>query len=116
MLYSQNSIGQNPSQFDNIQEVGIMSQMTEEQIKEEAKRRVKAKRDFYGNLGAWAVVNIVLIIIWSLTNNGGHWWFLYPLCIWGFFVLVQGLRVFVFKQKPEALAIEEEAEKIKRGQ
>jgi hypothetical protein len=92
-----------------------MKEMTEEQIQEEAKRRVKAKRDFYGNLGAWAIVNIVLIIVWSLTDYGGYPWFLWPLCIWGFFVLVQFLRVFVFKQKPEALAIEEEAKKIKRG-
>jgi len=94
----------------------MSNQMTEEQIQEEARKRVKAKRDFYSNLGAWAVVNIVLIIVWSLTNNGGHWWFLYPLCIWGFFVLIQFLQVFVFKQKPESLAVQEEAEKIKRGQ
>jgi len=93
-----------------------MSQMTEEQIREEARKRVKAKRDFYSNLGAWVIVNIVLIIIWSLTNNGGHMWFLYPLCIWGFFVLVQFVQVFIIKRKPEALEIEEEAEKIRRGE
>ena len=94
----------------------MANQMTEEQILEEAKKRVKEKRNFYGSLGTWAAVNIVLIIIWSLTNNGGHYWFLYPLCIWGFFVLIHFCRVFVFKQKPESLAIQEEAEKIKRGQ
>ena len=94
----------------------MVNQMTEEQIQEEARNRVKAKRDFYGNFGAWLSVNILLIIIWSLTENGGHYWFLYPLCIWGFFVFTHFLRVFVFKQKPESLAIQEEAEKIKRGQ
>ena len=91
-------------------------QMTEEQIEEEAKKRVKEKRDFYSNFASWLVVNILLIIIWSLTENGGYYWFLYPLCIWGFFVLVHFLRIFVFKQKPESLAIQEEAERIKREQ
>ncbi|UCE97755.1 MAG: 2TM domain-containing protein [Dehalococcoidia bacterium] len=61
--------------------------MTDEQILEEAKKRVKAKKDFYGHLGAWAVVNVVLIIVWALSDRG-YPWFLWPLCTWGTFVLL----------------------------
>jgi hypothetical protein len=86
----------------------------EDQIYEEAKRRVKTKKDFYGNLAAWATVNAVLIVVWSLTNSGGYHWYLFPLCIWGVFVLVQYLQVFVFKQKTDRSAIEREVEKIKK--
>ena len=50
--------------------------LSEEQIYEEARKRVKAKRDFWGHFGAWATVNIILIIVWALTDLGGYPWFL----------------------------------------
>lgn len=88
---------------------------TDEKIYQEAKKRVKAKKDFYSNLGTWAVVNIILIIVWSLSGQG-YPWFLWPLCIWGAFVLLNFVNVFVFSQKSDVGAIEREAEKIKREQ
>ncbi|UCC17655.1 MAG: 2TM domain-containing protein [Dehalococcoidales bacterium] len=62
------------------------------------------------------MVNIVLVIIWVLTNNGGYLWFLWPLCIWGFFVLVNFVQVSVLPGRGDKEAIEREAEKIKRNQ
>lgn len=91
-------------------------QLSEEQIREEATKRVKAKKAFWSSFGVWATVNIVLIIIWSLTDYGGYPWFLWPLCIWGFFVLIHFLQVYVFKQKIEVSEIEKEAENIRREQ
>jgi len=94
----------------------MTNQPSEEKIYEEAKKRVKAKRDFWGNFGAWATVNIILVVVWALTDPGGYPWFLWPLGIWGVFVLIHFLRVFVFEQKSDVEAIEKEAEKIKREQ
>jgi hypothetical protein len=92
--------------------------MTDEEVYKEAKKRVKAKKDFYGNLGAWAAVNTILIIIWALTSRDqpGVAWFLYPLCIWGAVVIINGLNVFVFGKQSDIGAIEKEAEKIKKEQ
>ncbi|MFC1872688.1 2TM domain-containing protein [Chloroflexota bacterium] len=90
-------------------------QMTDEEVYEVAKKRVKAKKEFYGNLGSWVVVNILLVIIWALTSPGGYMWFLWPLCIWGFFVMVHGLQALVFKPKSDKVAIENEADKIRKG-
>ena len=90
--------------------------MSEEKIYEEARLRVKAKKDFYGHLSAWAIVNIILIVVWALTSPGGYPWFLWCLCIWGVFVLLHGLRVFVFERKSDRSAIEKEVERIKREQ
>ena len=73
------------------------------------------KRKFWGNFGAWAGVNALLIIIWALSGMG-YPWFVWPLCIWGIFVLIHGLRIFVFEKKSEISAIEKEAEKIKKEQ
>ena len=90
--------------------------MSEEEIYEEARKRVKAKKEFWNNFGSWAAVNIVLIIVWALTNSGGYLWFLWPLCIWGVFVVLHFFRAFVFLEKSDRTAIDKEAEKIKRGQ
>jgi len=90
--------------------------MSEEQIYEEARSRVKAKRGFWGHFITYAVVNIICFFIWALTG-GGYPWFLWVLGPWGiFFVLPHYLRVFVFGGKSEKRAIEQEAEKIKREQ
>ena len=94
----------------------MANQISEEEVYEVAKKRIKAKRDFYGNLGAWVIVNIVLVIVWALTDVTGYMWFLWPLCIWGFFILVHFIQVFAFKPKSEKGAIEKEAEKIRREQ
>jgi len=93
----------------------MANQTSEEKIYEEARLRVKAKRDFYGHLTAWAIVNVILIIVWALSSRG-YPWFLWPLCIWGVFVLFQYLRVFVFERKSDKAAIEKEAEKIRKEQ
>ena len=93
----------------------MTSKMTEEEILELAQKRVKSRRDFYGNLGAWAVVNIILIIVWTLSGRG-YMWFLWPLCIWGAFVLLHFLQVFVIKPKSDKTAVDKEVEKIKREQ
>lgn len=92
----------------------MVNQMSEEEVYEEAKKRVKAKKDFYNHLGAWVLVNIVLVVVWALTDHGGHPWFLYPLCIWGIFILSHFVQTFVIKPKSDRGAIEKEAEKIRK--
>jgi hypothetical protein len=104
-----------------------MSENTsEEEVYKEAKKRVKAKKDFYRNLGAYLTVNTILVVIWALSGGVtrevyyGDWtggrWFLWPLTIWGIVVLVNFLQVFVFKTSVgrEKAAIDKEVEKIKR--
>jgi hypothetical protein len=63
----------------------------------------------------YLIVNAVLIVIWALSGRG-YPWFLWPLGIWGAFVLGDFLRIFVFGQGSDEQAIEKEVEKMKRGQ
>jgi len=93
----------------------MSKQMTEEQLYEEASKKVKAKRGFYGGFATYLIVNAVLIVIWALSGQG-YMWFLWPLGIWGVFVLGDFLRVFVFGRKTDTGAIEKEAEKMRREQ
>ena len=91
------------------------NQMTEEQIYEEASKRVKDRKRFYGGLATYLIVNAVLVVIWALSGQG-YPWFLWPLGIWGVFVLGDYLRVLVFGKGSDRQAIEKEVEKMKRGQ
>ena len=93
----------------------MTKQLSEEQIYEEASRKVKAKKGFYGGLATYLVVNVVLIVIWALSGQG-YMWFLWPLGVWGVFVLGHFLRVFVFEKGSDQQAIEKEAEKMRREQ
>ena len=88
--------------------------ISEEEIYKEAKRRVKEKRGFWGHFSTWAAVNILLILIWTLSDLGGYPWFVWPLGIWGVFVLFHYLRVFVFERRSDIGAIEKEAKKIRK--
>jgi hypothetical protein len=102
-------------------EVPQMTDMDEKEIYEEARKRVKAKKGFYGHLGAYLAVNAILIIIWALSDSDlgtANMWFLWPLGIWGAFVVLNYLQVFVFKTSVgrEKADIEEEVDKIKKEQ
>jgi hypothetical protein len=95
--------------------------MSDEEVYEEAKKRVKAKKAFYGHLGAYLAVNTILIIIWALSDSDlgtANMWFLWPLGIWGAFVLINFLQVFVFKTSVarEKADIDKEVENIKKEQ
>jgi len=92
-----------------------MAQLSDEQIYEEASKRVKAKKGFYGGLATYLIVNAVLIVIWALSGQGDMW-FLWPLGIWGVFVLGDYLRIFVFGKGSDLEAIKKEAEKMRREQ
>ena len=92
----------------------MAKQLTEEQIYEEARKRVKAKRGFWGSLIFYVVVNIICFCIWAL-GGGGYPWFLWVLGPWGIVIILPHyLRVFVFGEKSKKRAIEKEAEQIRK--
>jgi len=93
----------------------MTKQMSEDEIYEQASKRVKEKKRFYSGLATYAVVNAVLVVIWALSGRG-YPWFLWPLGIWGVFVLGDFLRIFVFGKGSDDEAIKKEVEKMKREQ
>ena len=91
--------------------------MSEEEIYEVAKKRVKDKKDFYVHLTIYLIVNSIVVLTWALTSGGYPWfvWFLGP---WGIGIVFHFLGVFVFptSAEKEKKAIEKEAEKIRKEQ
>ena len=58
-----------------------------------AKKRVEEIKGFYGNLTAYIVVNIGLLVI-NLLTSPDHLWFYWPLIGWGIGVAIHGMKVF----------------------
>ena len=94
----------------------MAQKLSEEQIYEEAKKRVEEKRGFYVHLTVYIVVNIGLVLLWAFATSGGHPWFIWSLGGWGIGLLFHYLSVFVFKDKSDRAAIEKEAENIRKEQ
>ena len=94
----------------------MSKQMSEEQIYEQAKKRVEEKKGFFIHLTVYIVVNIMLMLIWAFAAGGGYPWFLWPLGGWGIGLLFHFLGVFVFGRKSDRAAIEKEVERIKKEQ
>jgi len=93
--------------------VKMASKMTEEEIYEEAKKRVKEKKDLYVHIVVYICVNAFLVVTWAVTS-GGFPWFVFPLCGWGIGLLFHVFDVLVWRRKSDSKAIEKEAERLRK--
>ena len=42
-------------------------------LRERALRQLKKKRDFYGHVLVYVLVNTTLVVVWALTSHGFFW-------------------------------------------
>jgi len=70
-----------------------MSQLNYEQ----AKKRVRELKIFYGHFIFYILVNIMLFII-NVMSSPGSWWFIYALFGWGLGILVHVTCTYVFSR------------------
>ena len=94
----------------------MSQQLSEKDVYDLARKRVKEKKEFYNHVAVYVVINILLVIIWAFTGHG-YPWFIWPLAGWGVGIIFHGFSVFVFNRESswEKNAIEKEAEKIRKG-
>ncbi|MFC2038235.1 2TM domain-containing protein [Chloroflexota bacterium] len=94
----------------------MVKQMSDEEIYEEAKKTVEAKKKFYRDIVAYVVISILLVLIWAFPAGRGYPWFWFPIGGWGLFLIIDYFKVFVFPKGGDRAAIEKEVEKMKRDQ
>ena len=70
-----------------------MGPATDTESYEDARRKVKNLKAFYSNLGAFIIVNLMLIAI-NLYTSPGRFWFYWVTIIWGIFLVWNGVNVF----------------------
>ena len=61
----------------------------------------KAKKGFYIHLVFYCLVNILLFVIWILTEAAFPW-FIFPLGGWGIGLLFHFLGIFVFTNRKQS--------------
>ncbi|MEO1263092.1 MAG: 2TM domain-containing protein [Bacteroidota bacterium] len=91
--------------------------MSQNEIIEKAKKRVRDKKQFYSHFYAFCFVTTILLVI-NFVFASGTWFFMLPIVGWGMAVLGHYLNVFglpSFKSKEwESEQFELELEKIKK--
>ena len=69
--------------------------MTEDtQLCERAVKRLKKRRDFYGHILVYALVNAFLVVIWWMTSPDGFFWPVFPIVGWGIGVVMNAWDVY----------------------
>ena len=88
--------------------------MSEEQIYNQAEKRVAEKKGFYLHLTIYICISLILVLIWAFVAGRGFPWFIFPIVGWGIGIFFHGLGTF--GGKTDRAAIDKEAEKIRREQ
>jgi hypothetical protein len=60
----------------------------------QAIKKLKKRRDFYGHLVVYAVVNSFLVAIWAVTDLHGFFWPIFPILGWGIGVVLNAWDVY----------------------
>jgi len=72
-----------------------MTTDTREQApRDRAVRQLKKRRDFYGHILIYVLVNAFLVVIWAVTDAHGFFWPVFPIGGWGIGVLMNAWDVF----------------------
>jgi uncharacterized ion transporter superfamily protein YfcC len=63
-------------------------------LRARAVKRLKKRRDFYGHLLIFVMVNTFLVVIWAVTNSGGFFWPIFPMVGWAIGVVMNAWDVW----------------------
>jgi 2TM domain len=85
----------------------------DEVLRERAIKRLKRRRDFYGHLLVYFLVNTFLVLIWALTDVNGFFWPVFPIVGWGIGVVMNAWDVFRNDEFGEE-QIRREVERVQR--
>lgn len=64
------------------------------QLRERAVKRLKKRRDFYGHILVYSLVNTFLVVIWWVTSPDGFFWPVFPIVGWGIGVVMNAWDVY----------------------
>lgn len=82
--------------------------------RDRAIKKLKKRRDFYGHVVVYAVVNSFLVAIWAVTDVHGFFWPIFPMLGWGIGVVLNAWDVYRNDSFSEE-QIQREIEHLRRG-
>jgi hypothetical protein len=73
----------------------------EDKEREVAIKRLKARRDFMMHLGAYVIINGMIVVIWAFTGHG-RFWPIWLILFWGVGLAFHGWSTYFAKPISEA--------------
>jgi len=87
--------------------------VTDEELRKIARESAEKKVEFLTHLVIYIAVNILLIVIWTVTTGTNSFpWFIFPLFGWGIGLIAHFIEAFRGRAYTERLA-EKEYQKLK---
>ena len=71
--------------------------MKEQELREQAIKRLEEKREFRQHLAIYLLVNAALSAIWYFTNSGGYFWPIWPMFGWGIGIVAHAYQAYGMK-------------------
>ena len=65
----------------------------EQAPRDKAVQQLKKRRDFYGHLLIYTLVNAFLVVIWAVTKHG-FFWPVFPIVGWGIAIVMNAWDVY----------------------
>jgi len=84
----------------------------QDDVRAQAIRRLKRKRDFHAHLLVYLLVNAGLVMVWAFTGQG-FFWPVFPMVFWGIGVVMNGWGAYTREDFTEE-AIQREVEQLHR--
>ena len=68
--------------------------MNDTELRDQAIKRLKDKRDFRQHLAIYLLVNAGLCVIWFITSAGGYFWPIWPMFGWGIGIVGHAFQTY----------------------
>ena len=85
-------------------------------VRDQAVKSLKRKRAFNSQIITWAVISVLMIVIWALaTGTDTFFWPVFPIGGWAIGLVLQGWSVYGPGARPISESeIERESERLRR--
>lgn len=72
----------------------MVNDTREQTARDQAITHLKKRRDFFGHLLVYLLVNAFVVVIWAITSGHGFFWPIFPIAGWGIGVVMNAWDVF----------------------
>jgi 2TM domain len=72
----------------------MVTDTREQAARDRAVTQLKKRRDFYGHLLIYVLVNTFFVVIWAVVGAHGFFWPVFPIVGWGIGVVMNAWDVF----------------------
>ncbi|MDQ4137790.1 MAG: 2TM domain-containing protein [Actinomycetota bacterium] len=85
----------------------------EEDLRTIARKRLKARKDFFNYLMIWGAVSLLLVAIWLFSSPTGYFWPIWPILGMGIAALFIAIDAFGMRRPITERDVDSEVERLR---